>query len=227
MATYRLSVEFIEKHRRRVRMILPILLLIVLSGSAAFRRGYAGEMFLVVPVIGVVLVFAMWRGFRRQTALAQSFELDVAPGRIVRTFEGFPTLTLRRDEVVRIERHPDGELSFHASDPKQSIRIPAGIERREELLRELEEWGPVESGRPVRSQGWGTAAAVLVVVAFAVTINSTNPLVVAIVGGLLIAALVTSSILLFRGGNPKFRRLALIALLPAIAVLVRIFDVLF
>ncbi|HYI11127.1 MAG TPA: hypothetical protein VEK57_18870 [Thermoanaerobaculia bacterium] len=227
MATYKLSPAFLQAHRRRTLLSVPLLLLIVFGGTAAMSRQVGSQaLIIVLPIIGIALVYAMWRAFQRQVVLARSFELDVQPDRLTRTLQDFPALTLHRADVVRIEHHRGGEITLHARERAQSLRIPAGVDRRDELLGELAGWGTIESAGPVQSQGWGVAASVLVVAAFAVTVNATSRAVVAITGSLLFATFVTCSILLFRSGNPKLRRIAFIALLPALAVLVRVISVL-
>ena len=181
-----------------------------------------------VPIIAIALVVGVYRGHRRQLEQARSLEFVVDPEQLTRSMSGVPPFVLQRDDVVKINEHASGELTLHARDSRRSIRIPAEIERRGELLQELSAWRPLEPAPRVRSQVWPVAATLLVLAAFGVAFTSNNVVVVGIVGSALAVAMLVCSFLLARNRqlDARTRRVAFLVLLPTAAIVVRVVSVL-
>jgi hypothetical protein len=229
MATYKLSPDFLQTLRRRMLLTVPLAVFAVTVGiGVTLARQDASAIYIVLPIVAVALIVGLRRGYTRQVEQARTFEIELDADRLTRSMPPFPSLTLHRDDVTRIEEHTGGEITLHARERTQSLRIPADIERRDELLETLAAWNTIEKAGKVQAPLWPFASSILVIAAFAVTVTSENRLTVIIVGTLLFLALITCSVLLIRTKqlDAKTRRLGLVVLLPAIAVLVKVLSVL-
>lgn len=230
MAGYRLLPTYrAALLRRLLTSTVPVMLLVmVVVFGLSVARGQTAGLLVSVPVVAAAVGFVLYKAYRRQLRQLGTFEIRISGDQLTRSMDGVQPLTLHRGEVARIEEHATGELTVHAEEKSRSVRIPAAMERRDELLAELAAWQTIEPGGSVRASTHSTLVAVAVVLAFGITIASPNPLVVAVVGSLLFATVVTSLVLIARNAQlpASTRRLSWIGIIPALAILSRVLNAL-
>jgi hypothetical protein len=227
MPVYKLTPDISKTLRKRFfRLFLPLMLFaggvaILISVSASDAT--EGFVF-AIPLFVLLLSIALLRSYKRARQQYLSFELTTASDQITRRMLGLSEVTLRREDIRRIEKQASGEITLRSSRPRESIRIPGEVERREELLSELEVWQPVEEGRSSPSAFLGTAVGIACIMAFATVALSNSRYIIITVGTLLFLGLCTSAVLIWRnrGLDARTRRMAFLIAFPAIAILFRV-----
>lgn len=227
MGEYRLSEAFARTVRRRtLRVGLPLGCLAVLVGVgvSAAQTGSTAQFVVVLPFCAAVILVSAYRGYRRQVRQARSVVIAVSPETVTWRMAGVRERSIARADVLRIDEHDSGELTIVSRDPRQSLRIPAEIEEREELKRELGTFASIQRAGKVHATRWPAAAGVVTMLAFAITMVSTTKWVVATVGSALAVGLLACAWLIWRNRNldARTRRAAWFVLLPVAAVIARV-----
>jgi hypothetical protein len=185
--TYRLAPSAIPLLRRRV------LVRTILLGGIAGGTGMAIAVHLLpIPAPAIILVVGLTvlglagaasGSLFLALALAsegwRTFELSISQDCVVRRQANLPDLILPSSEVTSIIERRDGAMVIRGATIRRVVGIPAGIERREELRRQLASWGPIRPPRGMWESAWTPiAAGALTMALLAVTMLSTRPVVV-------------------------------------------------
>lgn len=148
MSAYRLShAAHLSLRRRVLRFALVVIVLTIAAAVAiSMTRVNATETIVIAaPVVLAVAGYAIFMSYRRRVAQLESFGLSVLETQLTRWMANVPTVTLRREEVKRIERDRSGAITIYTE--RETFRIPAEIEDRNALLSELGEWRPIENAK--------------------------------------------------------------------------------
>ena len=227
MPVYKLTPDIFKALRKRfLRLFLPLMLfaggmaILISVSQSDSNEGFV----LAIPIFILLLSIALARAYKRARQKYLSFEVTTGPDQITRRMLGLSDVTLRREDIRRIEKQASGEITLRSSRPRESIRIPGEVERREELLSELAGWQPVEEGGSSPSPFLGTALGIAYIIAFAAFALSNSRFIIITVGTLLFLGLCTSAVLIWRnrGLDARTRRIAFLIAFPAIAVLLRV-----
>lgn len=227
MPEYRLSSDFEKGVRRRLAMwALPFSLMAAGAGLwiGARQSGSGAGTWPALLWLLPALAIGLFRSYRQQVRQGRSLRLSVTQNQICREADGLPRVILNREDVKRIELHKSGDITIRGAQLTQTMRIPRSIQDRDELLHELQGWAPIAAASPNEPYIVGGTVAVSVAGALVAVSVLENRLVVGILGSLLFVALMTCSVILWQSRHldPRNRGLAFVALLPALAMLVRV-----
>ena len=231
MAEYRLLESFAHGVRRRtLRMLLPLSLLAggVGLGISYIQSGSVAGATVAIPLTLAVVLFSTYRGYQRQLQQARSLVIIVSDDAVTLRMDGLQERTIARPDVVRIDEHESGELTVVSRNRRESIRVPRETEHREQLKRELSRLGNIQASGGIQADGWSTVTGAATLLAFAITMLSSDKWIVAIVGSLLSVGLLLSAWLIRRNVaiDARTRRLAILVVLPAAVVIARVVAVL-
>lgn len=140
---YRLSEAFFQHFTRRV--LIRIVPLIVLSTAVGLWIG--GISFDVagmsaLAIIAAVLAVSMWYNVKRQHRSMRSFRVRVGDQSVTRIQNGFPELTLTRDQIAEVLETPTA-LLVAAKTHGVRIAASAQIEGYNELKAQVAQLHPI------------------------------------------------------------------------------------
>jgi hypothetical protein len=224
---YNLTEEAESRLRRRIMLqAIPLALVAGTVGVgitlASANSGQA--LWLAVPLISVALALGLAKSYRRELRRLRSFVLRVTPDSIVREMEGMPPRQVQRGEITRITRSSDGTVSIHGEGNRKLMVVPSTVSNPQALLDELTAFRSIEPEEPTKNRWWLRFAPWLSIGAFAVVAVSRNRALVIVIGTVLFLALMTCLVLLWRNKEleTRLRRMSLLGLLPALAILARV-----
>ena len=230
MAIYKLSTTSARLLARRSTLRgVGVMVLPALVGAALVMmlQNIKPSPLVIVMFLVVATILSASR-YRRMNKAFAALQYEVSGDRITRTLPGFPSFSLRRDDVQRIELQPSGDILLRTMRVSETIAIPAGIEERSALLEELSLWKAPEEGRSLSPALRSYVTMIATLIAFALFFASTNRLLTLCVGIPLAVGLAISIIVIAvnRQLATRTRVLTLVAILPLLAIVGRIVAIL-
>ena len=146
MQTFKINTEGLTK-RFLIRSIPTVIIsLIIWFTVFNFKGGTFEYPIIVIAPIAFILAliaFSIWRGIKKQKALAESYELTISDTLICREQLNTPDISILVTEVVEIAKHPKGAFTIKGSRNNGTIIIPVQIENYEQLEAILQQIHPI------------------------------------------------------------------------------------
>ncbi len=158
MTTFRLDPAGFKEIRRRILFrSLPLAVLATFIGIYIASGRLGDERLLdslpvLVPLMLFFLAFSFMRSIRIQKEVWKSYELTIDAERISRVQKNFATMTLLKGEVREIVETSRGHLIVKGDSRFNIIDIPRSIEKREEVLQSLADFGLI--ARQEKKEHW-------------------------------------------------------------------------
>jgi hypothetical protein len=237
MHTYTLAPDgFAARKKRLIIQSLTLYTIAVLAGLyLALRNDLASPNAMItlaidIPLFAVLILFVLRRGIKLQREAWASYRLTIDQDTITRQQARLPDLTLRRDQITRIEELPGSGLLIRTTEPRIYISVPLGLTGYADIQAHLASWQPISVSAyktPLRlfllclGLAMAPIAALVIVV-----ISDSLPLVVA-AGLVLVGIMGWSLIAIQRSPNVDPRRkrwiwLGLLVLLPVMQKLLNL-----
>lgn len=155
------------------------------NGSDFDRSDAAFILFFIV-----ICVFSYFFAMRRQKTLFESILLTVSEKEITRTQLNTPTKTLRADEIVRIERFPNGIFVIKGATAADTLWMPSQTASPEDLARELGRFGPlVNQPAPAWYKAYASLIGLLVLPLMYFFYTSSSKVITGVTGSILLVSL--------------------------------------
>jgi hypothetical protein len=186
------------------------------------------QLAVIVPMLLLFVGFGIYRSVTRERAALVGSEWDVGDDFIRRRTPHRPTIEIRSDEITRIEAVRNG-LVVRGRTSERAIWIPAWLEGFSALRTRLAGWqvGEIPVHRSSQSAMFFLVS-IATIAAFATTFISSDPRVVVPVGLVLSASILYGFWYIRKSVHidSRVKRSAWFVLMPALALLARVFSVL-
>jgi hypothetical protein len=159
------------------------------------------SLFTIVLVVGI-MIYAWFRGMKKQKELFESFELTIDNDAIVRERKNTPAIRVERSGIKEILKTQNGSIIIKAGRKVDFIWIPAQMENMAELEQVLNSFVAIKlQSEKTLLDKYGTALPFLSLLLMAIVYSAKNKYVVLTAGGCLIAFLTWSVIILQTSKN--------------------------
>ncbi len=151
MKTFKTNPQGFRNVKRKIFIKTFLLGLIsIIAGIFIFvvnqqeSESYMSTILIVFPVLLVFIVAGAYRGIKRQEKLWNSYQLIINGEYIKRLQKNVPDIMIRKDEITKIVKLSDENIFIKTNQPKHFIFVPFAIENRDELLKELADFGEIK-----------------------------------------------------------------------------------
>lgn len=135
-----------------------------------------------IPLIVIVMGFAIFRALKRQQLLLKSYVLKVGEDLLQREQTETPTVVIRFTDITAIVRRPNGMITINGRHKGDVINIPAHIENAAELESVLNAIQPVAEKQEFAMQRYSLLIGAISAGLMVLTYTSTNKIVMAVAG---------------------------------------------
>jgi hypothetical protein len=237
MHTYTLAPGgFAARKKRLIIQCLIIYTIAVLAGLyLVLRNDLASPTALItlainIPLFAVLILVVLRRGIKLQREAWASYRLTIDQDSITRQQAQLPDLTLRRDQITRIEELPSSGLLIRTAEPRISISVPLGLTGYADVQAHLTSWQPISVSvykTPLRLFLLCLGLAMVPIAALVIVVISDSLPLVVTAGLVLVGIMGWSLIAIQRSPNVDPRRkrwiwLGLLVLLPVMQKLLNL-----
>lgn len=93
----------------------------------------------VIPLVGIFLLFGIYRGINRQKSLIESFTLTITNNLITREQLNTSEISIYFNEIKEIAKHKNGSFTIKGKDAGDLIGIPFTIDNYADLEQLLQD----------------------------------------------------------------------------------------